>query len=312
MQRVTNYRKQNESLDEPLPKRIKSSKCDETEEWNFWDIIRVDDKIYHPLCYENHKGTFFKNPALNADDDKNDKKTEGATTVGNIDADDYVEVIVLPNQTPSLSANDNGDKDVSESLPTSEKATIDFNLDDESIMKYREHDDCCTAHADSSEADIDIQEPRIPFVDLDTYDNDEDEDDGFGDIGIMSPTGDRSPSSQSPEQVDATKCTEGSAAVIVVIAPTELNISIDGNPSVKPMAVLGKKIKINLAKSSMMVNNNSSNNRQPTPPPKPPTLPLRQEETPTFELKPALQGAKLRTMNTVKCGAETSGLCSVM
>ncbi|CAD6997682.1 unnamed protein product [Ceratitis capitata] len=338
MQRVTNYRKQNENLGEPLPKRIKSSKCDETEEWNFWGAIRVDDKIYHPLRYEDHKETCFKNPAPNANDDENDKKTEGATTAGNIDADDYVEVIVLPNQTPSVSANDNGDKDVSESLPTSEKATIDFNLDDESIMKYREHEDCCTAHADSSEDELDIQEPHIPFIDLDTYveeeqpednesskmsflnvkiinepkDNDEDEDDGFGDIGILSPTGDRPPSSQSPVQVDSTECTEGSAAVIVVIAPTELTISIDGNPQTKPLAILGKKIKINLAKSSMMVNNNSSNIRQPTPPPKPPTLPPRQEETPTFELKPALQGAKLRTMNTVKCGAEISGLCSVM
>ncbi|CAD6997695.1 unnamed protein product [Ceratitis capitata] len=282
--------------------------------------------------------TCFKNPAVNANDDENDKKTEGATTAGNIDADDYVDVTVLPNQTPLVSANDNGDKDVSESLHTSEKATIELNLDDKNILKYKEHEDFCAVDADSSEDDIDIQEPHIPFIDLDTYvekeqpkdnesskmsfmnvkiinerkDNDEDEDDDFSDIGIMSPTGDRPPSSQSPEQVDATECTEGSAAIIVVIAPTELNISIDGNPPAKPMAVLGKKIKINLAKSSMMVNNNSNNIRQPTPPPKPPTLPPRQEETPTFELKPALQGAKLRTMNTVKCGAETSGLCSVM
>ncbi|CAD6997348.1 unnamed protein product [Ceratitis capitata] len=131
-------------------------------------------------------------------------------------------------------------------------------------MKYKEHEDCCAVDVDSSEDDIEIQEPHIPFIDLDAYvekeqpeddessktsflnvknikepkDNDEDEDDGFGDIGTMSPTGDRPPSSQSPEQVDAAEYTEGSPAGTVVIAPTELNIFIDGNPPSKPLAIL--------------------------------------------------------------------------
>ncbi|CAD6997352.1 unnamed protein product [Ceratitis capitata] len=306
----------------------------------------MDDKIYHTLCYEDHKGTSFKNFALNADDDEHDKKTEGATAARNIDADDYVDVIVLPNQTPSVPANDNGDKDVSESLPTREKATIELNLDDKNILKYKEHEDCCAVDADSSEDDIEIQEPHIPFIDLDTYvekeqpeddesskmsflnvknikepkDVGEDEDDGFGDIGTMSPTGDRPPSSQSLEEVGAMEYTVYSPAGTAIIAPTELTISIDGNSPTKPLAILGKKIKINLAKSSIMVNSNSNNIRQPIPPPKPSTLPPpkpstlppRQEETQSLELKPALQCAKLRTMNTVKSGAETSGLCSVM
>ncbi|CAD6997691.1 unnamed protein product [Ceratitis capitata] len=307
---------------------------DETEEWNFWDALRVDDKIYHQLFNEDHKETFFKNPALNANNDENDKKTEGSTAAGNKDADDYVEVTVLPNRTPSVSANNNGDKDMSESLPTREKATIELNFDDENILKYKEHEDFCAVDADSSEDDIEIQEPHIPFIDLDTYvekkqpEDDEsskmlflnvkiikeadyyDEDDAFGNIGTMSPTDDLSP--HSLERVDATEYTECSSAGTAVITPTELNISIDGNPTTKPLAILGKKIKINLAKSNIMVNSNSNNIRQPIPPPKPSILPPLQEESPSFEIKPAMQGAKLRTKNTVKCGVETSGLCSVM
>ncbi|CAD6997683.1 unnamed protein product [Ceratitis capitata] len=264
---------------------------DETEEWNFCDALR----------------------------------TEGSTAAGNIDADDYVDVTVLPNQTPSVSANNNGDKDVSESLPTREKATIELNLDDKNILEYREHEDFCAVDSDSSEDDIEIQEPHIPFIDLDTYVEkdqpeddesskmlflnvkiikelkDDDEDDAFGNIGTMSPTDDLSP--HSLERVDATEYTECSSAGTAVISPTELTISIDGNSTTKPLAILGKKIKINLAKSSIMVNSNGNNIRQPIP---------LQEESPSFEIKPAMQGAKLRTKNTVKCGVETSGLCSVM
>ncbi|CAD6997349.1 unnamed protein product [Ceratitis capitata] len=44
----------------------------ETNEWNFRNAIRVDDKIYHPLCYEDHKGRLFRNPTLNANDDEHD------------------------------------------------------------------------------------------------------------------------------------------------------------------------------------------------------------------------------------------------
>ncbi|XP_004517564.1 uncharacterized protein LOC101455197 isoform X2 [Ceratitis capitata] len=535
---------------------------EETEEWHLRNAIRVNDKIYHPLCYEDYKA------ALNAKDEKPDKKTEEAPAGGDMEADDDViikiegddhsdvegtaakstdnamdddddDVIVLPNEEPSVTEIEDDDEYVPESVPpTSEKATIDVDSDDENkkeemeiVKEAGEEEENDAADADAAGSDVEIQEPHIPFTDLDTYvekeqpeadetsqmsfmnvkikeepkDDDEDEDDGFEDVGTvvipldeeisiqsseetqtqtitsstsgMSPTAERPPSSQSLVQVDETEFTEGSAA------PIELNTSIDGNPGNEedehnlstvgpspaiPLASLVNKIKINIAKSSITANSNSNNNsnntgsstsqtgaaiptttntlatnnsmnsssssptkgstttsdafhagddnaenaanvgdttaaqysnvsaisvvstipvlcgggtmsartmttvappqpavssssnlksiaandessvstisvigsysgssstpryfppsttssaasvtaaasrRQTTAPPKPSTPPPPEEETPSYELKPALQSAKLKKMTKVKCGVETSGLCSVM
>ncbi|CAD7013796.1 unnamed protein product [Ceratitis capitata] len=51
---------------------------DETEEWHLRNAIRVDDKVYHPLCYEDDKVKFSQNPTLSVMDEERYKKTDGA------------------------------------------------------------------------------------------------------------------------------------------------------------------------------------------------------------------------------------------
>lgn len=133
--------------------------------------------------------------------------------------DDDDDVIVLPNEEPSVTEIEDDDEYVPESVPpTSEKATIDVDSDDENkkeemeiVKEAGEEEENDAADADAAGSDVEIQEPHIPFTDLDTYvekeqpeadetsqmsfmnvkikeepkDDDEDEDDGFEDVGTV-------------------------------------------------------------------------------------------------------------------------------
>ncbi|XP_067628400.1 pre-mRNA cleavage complex 2 protein Pcf11 isoform X2 [Eurosta solidaginis] len=477
---------------------------EETEDWHLRNATRVEDKIYHPLCYEDYKASLLSKEQekdekekveapedetntddvviikIEGDEHSNGNPMETSTIIMEDDDDD---VIVLPNEEPSVTEIE--DDDESEVVPQNvEKETIDIDKEDNEEK---------ATDADAAGSDVEIQEPNIPFTDLDGYEekeqpgtdettqmsfknikikeepkDDDDEDDGFEDVGTvlvpadeeisiqsseetqtqtitsstsrMSPTTERPPSSQSIVQVDSTEFAENSATnTATATTSIDLNASIDGNtvtedehnlstvgpaPAI-PLASLVNKIKINIAKSSSSSNNNNNNNnnnsntmgnsspsrlgdsndntngdttttplysnisaisvvstipvlcgggttavrtttvvneesnvstisvigsygnssttpryfppstssshntlastmsstakrqRPPTTttPPLPPSQPApkpQEEETMTYELKPALKNAKLTKTKKLQCGVETSGLCSIM
>ncbi|XP_054736498.1 uncharacterized protein LOC129243479 isoform X1 [Anastrepha obliqua] len=214
---------------------------EETEEWHLRNAIRVEDKIYHPLCYEDYKAALnAKNeetddkaeakPAedTNADevviikiegDDQSDVEDKAADATDITMDDDDDDVIVLPNEEPSVTEIDDDDEYVPESVPpVADKDAIDIDVED--------NEDATNADADAAGSDVEIQEPHIPFTDLDTYvekeqpdaddttqmsfmnvkikeepkDDDEDEDDGFEDVGTVLMVPDEEISIQSSEE----------------------------------------------------------------------------------------------------------------
>ncbi|XP_062128213.1 uncharacterized protein LOC133840419 isoform X3 [Drosophila sulfurigaster albostrigata] len=179
---------------------------EELEEWHLRSAIRVEDKIYHPLCYEDYKSSLnppapvVSEPSANGDvdmlsasddnamdtlikleDDINDAKNPSETLMD----DDDDDVIVLPNEEPSVTEIVDDDDD-EEYVPVSvarTEADVDSEKEKEpasalnteegheqGLQKEKEYDQHQKAeNANESDVDVEIQEPNIPFTDLDTY-----------------------------------------------------------------------------------------------------------------------------------------------
>ncbi|KAH8348098.1 hypothetical protein KR084_004094 [Drosophila pseudotakahashii] len=208
---------------------------EELEEWHLRSAIRVEDKIYHPLCYEDYKASLnppaevksdkdvdMNNTDDNAmdtlikveDDDDEDGAVKPSQTIMDDDDDD---VIVLPNEEPSVTEivdDDDEDEYVpgnvtradmgneSQDKPESSSETKEQEKEKEAPGEQPQNES-------ANESDVEIQEPNIPFTDLDTYvekemdeatraallnvkikeepkdEYEDDEDDGFEDVGTV-------------------------------------------------------------------------------------------------------------------------------
>ncbi|XP_030554536.1 pre-mRNA cleavage complex 2 protein Pcf11 [Drosophila novamexicana] len=243
---------QQRSLDSPVPSCAAGTddldrSCDmchekfeqfyneELEEWHLRSAIRVDEKIYHPLCYEDYKASLNPPAAvvndsttngdmdmLNASDDNamdtlikvEDDSDDAKKTSTMLLDDDDDDVIVLPNEEPSVTeiVDDDDDEYVPmavtaepETEAPSEKPTTSATSGEQEQKKEQQKDEEQQQRAENAnESDVEIQEPNIPFTDLDTYvekepmpmlnvkikeepkdDDEEDEDDGFEDVGTV-------------------------------------------------------------------------------------------------------------------------------
>lgn len=301
---------------------------EDLEEWHLRAALRVDDKIYHPLCYEDYKASL--NPpspvieetnedqnitAITIDDDnavdvvivkkeKNDNpngsETEAPHLIPDDDDDDDDDVIVVPAEEPSITEIDDDEE------------YVPVNMSREEMGGVADEGVSAAAFNDTVESDVEIQEPNIPFTDLDTYEEkpsdiddcsqssmrnvkikeepkDEEDDDGFEDVGIVlipeeeisiqssdENTGARTISSTvstpqpSPMIADAHGETSLPPSDDPAVATTEDIIengeSLDGNlesndnPLGTNTALLGvNKIKINMTKNIVTSSNSTSN-----------------------------------------------------
>ncbi|XP_043646092.1 uncharacterized protein LOC122615209 isoform X3 [Drosophila teissieri] len=207
---------------------------EELEEWHLRSAIRVEDKIYHPLCYEDYK-TSLNPPAevksdqdvdMNNTDDNamdtlikvEDDDDEGAPKTSQaIFDDDDDDVIVLPNEEPSVTEivdDDDEDEYVPGNVTRADMGNESQDkTESNSETKEPEKDQVELGeqpqNESANESDVEIQEPNIPFTDLDTYvekemdeatkaallnvkikeepkdEYEEDEDDGFEDVGTV-------------------------------------------------------------------------------------------------------------------------------
>nr|XP_017087206.2 uncharacterized protein LOC108118833 isoform X2 [Drosophila bipectinata] len=247
---------QQRSLDSPMPTCAAGAddvdrSCDmchekfeqfyneELEEWHLRSAIRVEDKIYHPLCYEDYKAS-LNPPAVekingdvnmnNSDDnamdtlikveeidDDDDEPAKPSQTMFDDDDDD---VIVLPNEEPSVTeiVDDDDDEYIPGNVTRAEMGneSQDKTESTSAGKETEKQPDDSEKHSQSesdvaNESDVEIQEPNIPFTDLDTYvekeiddetraamlnvkikeepkdDYEDDEDDGFEDVGTVVP-----------------------------------------------------------------------------------------------------------------------------
>ncbi|KAH8254033.1 hypothetical protein KR032_008092 [Drosophila birchii] len=211
---------------------------EELEEWHLRSAIRVEDKIYHPLCYEDYKTSLNPPAELKSDNDVdmknsddnamdtliklevNDDEDDVPKASQTILDDDDDDVIVLPNEEPSVTEivdDDDEDEYVPGNVTRAEMGNessqdkTESNSDTkEPKEKAKEQSQQQQPHSESAnESDVEIQEPNIPFTDLDTYvekemdeatkaallnvkikeepkdEYEEDEDDGFEDVGTV-------------------------------------------------------------------------------------------------------------------------------
>ncbi|ALC41827.1 Pcf11 [Drosophila busckii] len=209
---------------------------EELEEWHLRSAMRVDDKFYHPLCYEDYKSS-LNPPApatenkdtthntdvemLNASDDnamdtlikvEQDTADVKATLSSTLLDDDDDDVIVLPNEEPSVTEivdDDDDDDGYVAPQPKPKPTEAEDNEQAESLpapstAQEQQPEREQQKAENANESDVEIQEPNIPFTDLDNYvekepmpllnikikeepkdDDEEDEDDGFEDVGTV-------------------------------------------------------------------------------------------------------------------------------
>ncbi|XP_073846203.1 pcf11 cleavage and polyadenylation factor subunit isoform X2 [Musca autumnalis] len=298
---------------------------EELEEWHLRCAIRVEDKTYHPLCYEDYKAS-LNPPAVPKEMDTNEDDVNEEPSLIQIDDDNAVDIVIKVEEDdskekdPSLSKAEDEDDDVIV-LPNEEPSVTEIDDDDDEYVPAnvtREqmgniHEDDDGDLNETTESDVEIQEPHIPFTDLDTYEEkelpelgkeafmnikikeepnaDEDEDDGFEDVGtvLIAPeeisihsseetqtqTIESSTSAMSPGQQERPASTpsvvnEENETTSDNPPATDLNISMDGNidagdehnlsavglAPTMPLASLVNKIKINITKNN--VNPNST------------------------------------------------------
>ncbi|XP_050743057.1 uncharacterized protein LOC108022581 isoform X3 [Drosophila biarmipes] len=207
---------------------------EELEEWHLRCAIRVEDKIYHPLCYEDFKASLNppaevksdKDVDMNNTDDnamdtlikvEDDDDDEGtAKPPQPIVDDDDDDVIVLPNEEPSVTEivdDDDEDEYVPGNVTRADMGNESQDKPESSSSETKEAEKEKLGEQPQSESanesDVEIQEPNIPFTDLDTYvekemdeatreallnvkikeepkdEYEDDEDDGFEDVGTV-------------------------------------------------------------------------------------------------------------------------------
>ncbi|XP_068144812.1 pre-mRNA cleavage complex 2 protein Pcf11 isoform X2 [Drosophila tropicalis] len=180
---------------------------EELEEWHLRSAIRVEDKIYHPLCYEDYK-TSLNPPSKNEDEAKaaskkdldmnnsDDNAMDILIKVEDLDDDDEDgnakhsfdddddDVIVLPNEEPSVTeiVDDDDDEYVPANVTRLEMGGVNDESSQEKpaslevvaeVVKGAEVENekqVNNKHSDNDdESDVEIKEPHIPFTDLDTY-----------------------------------------------------------------------------------------------------------------------------------------------
>ncbi|XP_055840364.1 uncharacterized protein LOC129907897 isoform X2 [Episyrphus balteatus] len=298
---------------------------EDQEEWHLRAAIRVEDKIYHPLCYEDYKVSL--NPPKPEVEEKIEDQNITAIT---IDDDNAVDVAIVKKEAPEGShsetqviPDDDEDDDDVIVVPAEEPSITEIDDDEEYVpvnMSREEMggvaDDGVASSAvainETMESDVEIQEPNIPFTDLDTYiekpsvaddcsqsslfnvkikeePKDDEDDDGFEDVGIVlmpeeeisiqssdENTGTRTISStvstplpspiiaDTPAETSQPPSEEAAPAITVEIPETgdslEGNLESNDNPLCTTSALLGvNKIKINMTKNIVTSNNSTSN-----------------------------------------------------
>ncbi|XP_034654676.1 uncharacterized protein LOC117892506 isoform X3 [Drosophila subobscura] len=329
---------------------------EELEEWHLRSAIRVEDKIYHPLCYEDYKAslnppapakaeqTDAKDVDMNNTDDNamdtilkledEDKSDDTSKPSQNLFDDDDDDVIVLPNEEPSVTEIDD---DEDEYVPANvTRAEMGVEAEDKDKMDQssgceedgeKQKSSQQPQNESANESDVEIQEPNIPFTDLDTYvekemdeetrlallnvkikeepkdEYEEDEDDGFEDVGTVVPllplpedeisinssetqtqTIGSSPSPATVERpasvaslslpANDDELEAADSVATVASAETELNgepqesmhnLSAAGPAPALPLASLVNRIKINITKNSSSNSHNSASNASSTP-----------------------------------------------
>ncbi|CAG9762223.1 unnamed protein product [Ceutorhynchus assimilis] len=305
---------------------------EEKEEWHLRNAIKIDDKTYHPVCYEDYNQTILNEskpkeessliPGLEiiVDDDDDEDKKSADEIVSLIDDDEEIE---LPEEAPSPAQD--------EDLPEEE----DDGEDDDVILNevapikiVVEDDDDEPMDAQNAEKSQPIpvkKEKKAVF------------DDGFVDVGEIltlkdhglvkiksEPIDDEKRSENSTTTQTPSESHEDSEVILTTEEPTvtshpQLVTSMDGNMELVSTAVSAitsnaPKIKINISKPLPVIAPNEKNNSESSDNSdtvkSSSELPI--EDLEIVRYKPGLQNVPLKKLPRVQKGSELTGMCSIM
>ncbi|GJQ65408.1 hypothetical protein Trydic_g7518 [Trypoxylus dichotomus] len=307
---------------------------EEKEEWHLRMAIRVDGKDYHPVCYEDYQSSMMDSTYEEVSILKDSDKVEDVIPGLEVPTDD------IQKDQESLDATEIViDDDEAEQVETISKDRGEEQEEFETAFPKIDEEE------EGEDDDVIINEvvpEKIDLVDDDKYEEiasqeptdivvkEEPVDDGFVDVegGVIKTknitdvkikTEPIDPDDElqitGEEQLEDMKMQE---------APhTEVVTFIDGNvefdSSVPPTSSISGKIKINITKPLPVIAPKENNNKElnseveKTAESIDPSQPLPPGEEPIqLNLKPALQGIKLRKLPLTKKGTELTGLCSIM
>ncbi|KAL3266670.1 hypothetical protein HHI36_010832 [Cryptolaemus montrouzieri] len=323
---------------------------EDKEEWQFKNAIRVDDKTYHPICYEEYQQS-LQNATF--EQTNSDNQVESNTIPG-------IEIVL--DDDDEIEKTEEIDEVILDESDESKQANDDKKEEPEEHLDHVEDDD------DDDDDDVIIKEETIEQIILDDDDDKMDEeetqlssksssqsqsprskeaveviDDGFMDVSeglLMLQNG--MPIKVKTEPIDEadeenefdTSLVGGQDLSLEVleeakepeIGQTHASFvpSIDGNLEMDtsaptPVTSVSGKIKINIHKPLPVIPAKDSNkdifSESDTLPETviDPSQPLPPGEEPILlKLKPALQGVHLKKLPPVQKGSELTGMCSIM
>ncbi|KAG5673844.1 hypothetical protein PVAND_003855 [Polypedilum vanderplanki] len=132
---------------------------EETEEWHLRSAIKVDNKFFHPICYEDYKASFtLDESGLN--EAANDSQTEANDSEVKVEDANAVkdEKSVIKNETEIVNTNTEDDDDVIV-LPPEEPVITE--IIDEQDHEMTEQNESPQMQSTIIDDDIMIQEPKI-------------------------------------------------------------------------------------------------------------------------------------------------------
>ncbi|KAF5294521.1 hypothetical protein FQA39_LY13375 [Lamprigera yunnana] len=283
---------------------------EEKDEWQLRMAIRVDEKTYHPLCYEDYQASLVDDTKINSSSDQEQEVIPG-----------------LEVEEKSTEAFD----DVMEVIE---------NIDDEDVSEHEESENINVENEEEDgDDDVIINEVIPERIVLDDDDKDdytesglipgvvvkeEPIDDGFMEVegGLLRQKGVKVKTEISDndeaETITPNLNTISDAADtthIEVVSSIDGNVEFDSGPPATTTGISGK-IKINITKPIPAVvpkeskdiieeelKNDFIDPSQPLPP---------GEEPVQLNVKPDLKGLELKRQPMVKKGSELTGLCSIM
>ena len=166
---------------------------EETEEWHLKQAIRVENKTYHPVCYEDYKSSLLFEETANTSVLESEDVDNKIDTEGGLDEEEPITIKREKTEMDTIESlektEDDGDDDVievaidtpviTEILDDEDETGIENNSEKEDEpsqeMTPQENATCTDDNENENkckdvsceESDVEIQEPHIPITDLD-------------------------------------------------------------------------------------------------------------------------------------------------
>ncbi|XP_044747755.1 uncharacterized protein LOC123308987 isoform X2 [Coccinella septempunctata] len=319
---------------------------EDKEEWHMKNAVRDEDKIYHPICYEEHQQSLLK-AALVQDEIEDKQDTNEVEQIPGIEIvlDDDEETEKTEEVVDEVILDESDESKLTNSDEKKEEPMEYEDEDDDVIIKEETIEQIILDDDDDKQDDEEFSQPSPPEPSPSPKEPAEVIDDGFVDVNeglLMLQNG--GPVKVKSEPIDdgymmdvnafETSLEEDKSREVEEPKEPELDQiqtqsafvpSMDGNlemDSSAPTPVVSNvcgKIKINIHKPLPVIppktNNKDLPSESDTLPESviDPSQPLPPGEEPILlKLKPALQGVELKKMPKVQKGSELSGMCTIM